>query len=432
MKSIIKHHQQINRAPKSIKSKTNPFNRIIRNQSNLPSLSHQNQNQNESLLNLINHRISASGPISVSTYMNLCLNHPTLGYYSKPNDNRENLSDPFGKSGDFITSPEISQIFGELIGVWFLSRWIDFGSPESIRIIELGPGRGTLISDILRTFESIKSCNPKIKEIHLVENSPFMRKIQEEKLSKELSDGNTRLYWYDRIEEIQESSDHWTMIIAHEFFDALPIHVFQKTDKGFREILVDIDDDNKSAAPIGLIKSIKPIRFVLASKPTIGSQTLIKEKDYQEFSTGSKIEISPLSLSVAFHLSKLLKLGNGSGLIVDYGDDHHFGDSLRGFYKHRIVDPLHQPGLTDLTANVNFSKLKEIMNPFCKSYGPISQRDFLLKMGIEIRKQKLKNIDQSVDRLISPLGMGNQYKFLGIESFRKDQKDHQQEVYPFA
>ncbi|KAH9812427.1 S-adenosyl-L-methionine-dependent methyltransferase [Melampsora americana] len=364
--------------------------------------------------------------------MNLCLNHPSLGYYSKPNTNRTESSDPFGKSGDFITSPEISQIFGELIGVWFLSRWMDFGSPESIRIIELGPGRGTLISDILRTFKSIKSCNPEIKEIHLVENSPFLRKIQEEKLSTDLSDGNTKLYWYDRVEEIEESSDHWTMIIAHEFFDALPIHVFQKTEKGFREILVDIDDEHRSTAPIGLIKSIKPIRFVLASKPTVGSQTLIQEKDYGKFSIGSKIEISPLSLSVAFHLSKLLKLGNGSGLIVDYGDDHHFADSLRGFHKHQIVDPLHKPGLTDLTANVNFSKIKEMMNPFCKTYGPISQREFLLKMGIEIRKQKLKKIESSVARLISPIGMGHQYKFLGIESFRKDQEDCQTEVYPFS
>lgn len=154
--------------------------------------------QPTTLLKIINQQILASGPISVPVWMKLCLHHPTLGYYSRTD--RSNQADPFGKQGDFITSPEISQVFGELIAIWFISRWQAAGCPTRARIIELGPGRGTLMSDMIRTFKSIKAFKDVDFSIYLIENSPFMRQLQNQKLAS--FDGfKVKTSWFDRIDQ---------------------------------------------------------------------------------------------------------------------------------------------------------------------------------------------------------------------------------------
>ncbi|KAG0146343.1 hypothetical protein CROQUDRAFT_44518 [Cronartium quercuum f. sp. fusiforme G11] len=364
--------------------------------------------------------------------MDLCLNHPQLGYYSRVD--RSGEADPFGTSGDFITSPEVSQIFGELLGVWFLSRWQAAGCSQSIRVVELGPGRGTLMADMLRTFKSIKTCPTDVKAIHLVENSPFMRKLQRAQLSSIVSE--SQIHWHDRIDEVPKNAQEWTAIVAHEFFDALPVHIFQKTDKGFREVLVDVENSGTQILTPHHAPRTRPLRFVLSPAPTLASQTLIST-EHQKLQTGSRIELSPMSPHIATQLTQLLQVQHpsdpgGAGLIVDYGDSHHFGDSLRGFHQHQIVDPLTKPGLTDITTNVDFASLQKAIQPFASTYGPITQREFLLRMGIEVRASRLgqtSEVASACDRLISPLGMGNQYKVLGIETSRLSQL--QTEVYPF-
>ncbi|KAH9463764.1 hypothetical protein Pst134EA_015848 [Puccinia striiformis f. sp. tritici] len=383
--------------------------------------------QPNNLLKIINQQILASGPISVPIWMKLCLHHPTLGYYSRTD--RSNKADPFGKHGDFITSPEISQVFGELIAIWLISRWQAVGCPERARIIELGPGRGTLMADIVRTFKSIKAFNNVDFSIHFIENSPFMRDLQEQKLSP-FNDLNGKVCWSDRIEEVGKVDDQWTMVIGHEFFDALPVHIFQKTPMGFREVMIDIN--NADMSPTN-----KSLRFALAPGPTLASKMLISD-EHQKLPVGAKLEISPSADQIAGQISQLLESdAGGTGLIVDYGADHHFAHSLRGFYQHQIVDPLSRPGLTDITANVDFASLKRAMNPNVQTYGPITQRQFLLSMGIEVRTKRLNQSSSSTEdssqRLISPLGMGEQYKFLGFENLpgHLSSIEAPREVYPF-
>ncbi|KAH9463746.1 hypothetical protein MJO28_008107 [Puccinia striiformis f. sp. tritici] len=383
--------------------------------------------QPTNLLEIINQQILASGPNSVPIWMKLCLHHPTLGYYSRTD--RSNKADPFGKQGDFITSPEISQVFGELIAIWLISRWQAAGCPERARIIELGPGRGTLMADIVRTFKSIKAFNDVDFSIHFIENSQFMRDLQEQKLSP-FNDLNGKVCWFDRIEQVGKVDDQWTMVIGHEFFDALPVHIFQKTPMGFREVMIDINNADMSPTD-------KSLRFALSPGPTLASKMLISD-EHQKLPVGAKLEISPSADQIAGQISQLLKSdAGGTGLIVDYGADHHFAHSLRGFYQHQIVDPLSRPGLTDITANVDFASLKRAMYPNIQTYGPITQRQFLLSMGIEVRTKRLNQSSSSTEdssqRLISPLGMGEQYKFLGFENSpgHLSSTEAPREVYPF-
>lgn len=226
--------------------------------------------------------------------------------------------------------------------------------------------------------------------------------------------------------------DQWTMVIAHEFFDALPVHIFQKTPMGFREVMVDINNADMSPAE-------KSLRFALSPGPTLASQMLISDQ-HQKLTPGSKLEISPSANQIAAEVSQLLKSdAGGTGLIIDYGDDHHFAHSLRGFYQHQIVDPLSQPGLTDITANVDFASLKQAMSPAVQTHGPITQRQFLLSMGIEVRTTRLNQssssslTEESSQRLISPFGMGEQYKVLGFENPPRHLSSAQapKEIYPF-
>ncbi|SCZ98458.1 BZ3500_MvSof-1268-A1-R1_Chr7-1g09152 [Microbotryum saponariae] len=417
------------------------------------------------LLTVLQETIKTHGPLPVSRYMTLCLSHPTLGYYTTRN--------VFGSSGDFITSPEISQVFGELLAIWFVTQWAAQGAPSNVRIVELGPGKGTLLADVLRTFKALPQASARpVTSIHLVESSAALRKVQKEKLvNSGFADVETR--WWDNAVEIPPSEDEFTIVIAHEFFDALPIHIFENTPKGWREVLVDVADSKKAVVPN---VPVEPLRLVLAPGPTpastlytrlstvidnpalsastssalsfdttlpptgatspstaqapqnviepISSPTLAR---FARLPIGSRIEISPASWEVAQSVGKLFSPSSSpkgaAGLVIDYGDAKAFGRSWRGFRKHAVVDPLTKPGHTDLTANVDFAYLNEALAEDASTHGPLSQRTFLRSLGLDARISSLlrhapmerqKEIASAAQRLIDKAGMGTQYKVMAI------------------
>ncbi|GAA5893119.1 class I SAM-dependent methyltransferase [Sporobolomyces salmoneus] len=441
------------------------------------------------LLTVLEETIKTHGPLPVPRFMALCLNHPTLGYYT--------TRTVFGKEGDFITSPEISQVFGELLGIWYVTQWLQQGAPKKVRVVELGPGRGTLLADVLRTFKSLPAhSSPPVTSIHLVEQSEALQGVQKEALRKS-GFGETPVYWHRNVEEVPKGEDEFTVAIAHEFFDALPIHIFENTEKGWREVLVDIADPKSSV----LVSSEKkePLRLVLSPTQTPASalysslaQALLRESPIAQSPTlhsaapspqtpllnvdttlppppspslsstaqgrpgvknltaerfarlpiGSRIEISPSSYEIARGFANLVE-GGGAGLIIDYGDSKAFGRSWRGFRKHQVVDPLTEPGHTDLTANVDFSYLAEALSEFATPHGPLPQSAFLTSLGLAPRlaalmknatsEERKKEIDSSGKRLIDGLGMGGQYKVMGITPKQHSEKGKgaKEECYPF-
>ncbi|QRV75349.1 SAM-dependent methyltransferase [Ceratobasidium sp. AG-Ba] len=276
--------------------------------------------------------------------------------------------DPIGAKGDFVTSPEISQIFGELVGIWLVSQWLEYGNHRPIRLVELGPGRGTLMDDILRTFNSIAQTKERIQAVHLVETSARLRDEQRTKLSPRI--GAESLYWHDRIEDVKPSTDQFTMVIAHEFFDAIPIHIIEKTAQGFQEVLVDIDRTAQTltttSASVDSSNRHRPanFRYVLSGNMAPLARTLGQSSPrFANLPIGSRIEVSPASWAIARTLGKLItENGGGAGLVMDYGDDKAFGSSFRAFHRHKVVDVFHQPGMCDLTANVDFAYLREAIS----------------------------------------------------------------------
>lgn len=201
------------------------------------------QHVSNTLAKNLHQRIKATGPLTVAEYMKQVLTHPGVGYYMH--------RDVFGEQGDFITSPEISQMFGEMLGVWMLNEWQKFGSPTPLQFVEMGPGRGTLIADILKVFGHFDKLNT--ASLHLVECSPALSEIQARKLcttysnisdSKIYRDGKHKsgllVKWYQNLADVPKG---FSIYLAHEFFDALPIHKFHKTNHGFREVLIDIDEE---------------------------------------------------------------------------------------------------------------------------------------------------------------------------------------------
>ncbi|XP_046847601.1 protein arginine methyltransferase NDUFAF7, mitochondrial-like isoform X2 [Xenia sp. Carnegie-2017] len=327
--------------------------------------------------------------------------------------------DIFGENGDFTTSPEISQMFGELIGVWFYERWINYGSPEKLKFVELGPGRGTLVSDILRVFKKLGNIC-KALSLHLVEISPAMRDMQRSLLCNRVSieddpqsistrtEQGVPITWHHVVQDIPKG---FSFYLANEFFDALPIHQFKLTKYGWREILVGIDKD---------MDGQDRLKFFLAPNPT-PAMVFIPEDAPADF-----LEVRPQANVIAEHMAQNMQNYGGCSLLVDYGDYSFQRNTLRAFKKHQLTDPLKDIGNADLTSNVNFSHLQKVfMNYGVSTFGPVTQRHFLKEMGIDVRKQVLLkkatseqtiNINTSYQMLTDDREMGNCFKFFAAIS----------------
>ncbi|XP_005360832.1 protein arginine methyltransferase NDUFAF7, mitochondrial isoform X1 [Microtus ochrogaster] len=365
------------------------------------------------MLRHLMYKIKSTGPITVAEYMKEVLTNPAKGYYVH--------HDMLGEKGDFITSPEISQIFGELLGVWFVSEWISSGKSTAFQLVELGPGRGTLTGDILRVFSQLgsvlKNCDI---SVHLVEVSPKLSEIQaltltEEKLPLE-RDADSLVYmkgvsksgipvsWYRDLKDVPKG---YSFYLAHEFFDVLPVHKFQKTPQGWREVLVDIDPQVSDK-----------LRFVLAPCAT-PAEAFIQHDERRDH-----VEVCPDAGVIIQELAQRIGLTGGAALIADYGHDGTKTDTFRGFCGHRLHDVLIAPGTADLTADVDFSFLRRMAQGKVASLGPVEQRTFLKNMGIDVRlKVLLDKADEAsvkqqllrgYDMLMNPQKMGERFNFFAL------------------
>lgn len=312
--------------------------------------------------------------MTIADYMRRVLTNPSGGYYMH--------RDMLGKDGDFVTSPELSQVFGELVAVWLLMEWQKLGSPQPTQLIELGPGRGTLVQDILKVMAHFRV--PDLS-VHLVEISPHLASVQANLLCYRYQDnkddgllhykhGETvsgiPIYWYNRIEDVPLE---FSLMVAHEFFDALPIHKLQRVDGNWREILVDIAEEETK------------FRFVVARNETPISKIITGQK-----MDADHLEYSPEQERLCQQIAQRLESHGGCGLIMDYGNNVNNGDSFRAFRKHQLHDPLVDPGTADLTADVDFYQLKRFLEQSgddqkCITFGPITQSHFLKQMGGDTR-----------------------------------------------
>eukprot|EP00118_Oscarella_pearsei_P008276 m.41836 g.41836 ORF g.41836 m.41836 type:complete len:389 (+) comp33272_c0_seq1:3-1169(+) len=339
--------------------------------------------------------IQARGPISVADYMRIVLTSSSSGYYM----NR----DVFGAKGDFTTSPEISQLFGEMLGIWCVHLWQQNDEPSEFRLVELGPGRGTLASDI----SHLSAQFPKFKnalKIDFVEISPKMKEMQQKLLKK----SDIPFRWFESLDLVPRESS-FNVFIAHEFFDALPVYQFIKTPNGFREIFVDIEPDKESA-----------LRMVKAPAPTPALQFLEGRKIP---SAVEAVEICPSAALIIQEICSRLSSNSGTAVIFDYGEDRPSGLTLRGFKNHSLHDVLSEPGSADLTADVDFSYIRESVGGSAQCFGPITQADFLTKMGIGVRLEKLlqgATPDQAKDlisghkMLVDDKKMGRRFKAMAL------------------
>ena len=342
----------------------------------------------------IHRRIRAAGPMPVSQFMAICLTHPKHGYYSG--------NDPLGEAGDFTTSPEISQMFGELIGLWAATIWRAIGEPATINLVELGPGRGTMMADIMRAVKLLPEFEQAIS-IHLVETSPTLRERQRQKLV-EYSD---RLFWHSALRDAPTAP---AIYLANEFFDALPVSQAIRQADGWYERTIEIDDREQ-------------LKFGLASTPLPMFEQTIPRR-VRDAPVGSIFEWRPL-LS-AMELGRRLNSG-GAALVIDYG--HHqsaVGDTFQAVRGHRFDNPLAAPGLADLSAHVDFEALASAAANFGTIvHGPVDQGSFLMALGNRAARsqsekkhhpEKAASIDIALERLTAPnkTGMGAMFKVLGL------------------
>ncbi|BFZ65175.1 hypothetical protein YB2330_006338 [Saitoella coloradoensis] len=394
--------------------------------------------------------IKSTGPMTVATYMRQCLTNPEGGYYTTS-------PTPFGSQGDFVTSPEISQMFGELVGIWILSEWMNQGMKSECAIMEFGPGKGTLMDDALRALSKFKNFMGAVRSVHLVEASPALREVQREKLCgstpMETVDGaawsckskyGPTIYWHEDIKELPEALPS-PFIIAHEFFDALPIHSFERTKQGWREFLVDTIAVR--ASPIAppselphnpmLISSTKakdadPVfHLTLSPKQTPHSTTLPHlSTRTSSLPDSSRVEISPDTLSIVHQLALRTAAQGGAQLIVDYGPAETVPvDTLRGIRAHKIVSPWVDPGKADLSADVDFGAIKHAAKEASgelEVHGPVEQGDWLHALGIGARAQALwsaqrdeagkKRVTSAYERLTGKglKSMGKIYKVMAV------------------
>ena len=338
------------------------------------------------LARLLVQRIAATGPISIAEYMTDCLLHPDHGYYT--------TRDPFGAAGDFTTAPEISQMFGELIGLALAQAWIDQGRPARFTLAELGPGRGTCMADALRATRAVPGFLD-AAQVHLVEASPTLRARQRETLK------DTHVTWLDAADDLPDLP---LFLVANEFFDALPIRQFVREGDLWRER--QIGQENGT-----LCFGLGPA----SAMPTLGHRLAdTNPGDLIEFCSAAQPIVAAVAARNAAH--------GGAALIIDYGDWRSLGDTFQALESHDIADPLANPGLADLTAHVDFAALAEAAKGV--SHTRLTpQGVFLERLGLTQRAQALahslkgKALDAHVAahrRLTHPQEMGSLFKVLGL------------------
>ncbi|KAL1880484.1 hypothetical protein VTK73DRAFT_5871 [Phialemonium thermophilum] len=437
--------------------------------------------------------ISATGPIPLASYMRMCLTADLGGYYTGA---IEKDRDQFGLKGDFVTSPEISQVFGELIGIWFVAEWLAQGrQKQGVELIEIGPGRGTLMDDMLRTIRHFKDMAQAIDAIYMVEASPELRMTQKTLLCGEdapmteskvgyhsiCKSTSLPIVWTETIKSIPLGPTKMPLIVAHEFFDALPIHVFQCVDEApsqnaraastdrsspssrtnhstlqWREMLVSptppgsTHDSLRTPSSQSRLTPPPDFQLTLSKAPTRHSLYLPESSPrYRNILTkvglGALIEICPDAALYASDIA--VRIGgsaanpkprpSGAALILDYGpgDGSVPTNSLRGIRRHQRVSPFSEPGLTDLSADVDFAAIAEAAlraSDGVEVHGPVEQAAFLEAMGIRERasalaktaaasggadgEKKMADIHKAWKRLVDrgPGGMGKVYKALAI------------------
>ena len=341
-----------------------------------------------SLEDLILARIRQDGPISVASYMSDCLLHPEYGYYTTRH--------PFGRSGDFITAPEISQMFGELIGLSLAQSWLDQGQPKRFTLAEPGPGRGTLMADLLRATRKVPGFHDAAR-VTLIEASTALRELQASTLE------NYDPAWIDRFDDLP---DQPLFLIANEFFDALPIRQFIRDGDEWGERQVGLHDEK--------------LAFGL-TEPTPFPALSHRLKDTKP---GDLVETSPQTGPIITTIAERIAAFGGAAVIVDYGDWRSLGDTLQAVKGHKSVDPLSTPGLADLTAHVDFEPVATAARAAGCSHTRLTpQGVFLERLGItertktlatSVEKEALETLVNAHRRLTHPEEMGNLFKTLGL------------------
>lgn len=342
------------------------------------------------LLDLIKDQIRALGPMTLADYMALALSHPTLGYYMR--------KDPLGTQGDFTTAPEISQIFGELIGLWLAQQWRTMGSPPAA-LVELGPGRGTLMADMLRATQSISGFHDAVS-VHLVETSPALRQKQWHALAGK----HPSIEWHPAFSDMPEGP---MLLVANEFFDALPIRQFTRSGSTWQERFVALDEHDHLQFVWRPANPPPSVRLHLAARDKI-------------------CEYSPAVEHTGRQIASHIDMYGGAALLIDYGyaGGARYGDTLQAVRSHRYHDVLAEPGTADITAHVNFDLLRQTASlANLAVHGPVQQGLFLSKLGAHLRAARLcqsaggdqkRTIIAGLDRLISLDQMGDLFKVMAI------------------
>ena len=411
----------------------------------------------------------AKGPMSIKEFMTSALTHPAHGYYMRP-------TEVFGRRGDFITSPEVSQVFGELVGIWCVASWQRLGEPSRIRLVEAGPGRGTLMADVLRATAAFPAFADALT-LDLIEVSDHLRSVQRETLAAAAAAaGRTPppMNWHASLESVDATDGVPELVLAHEFLDALPVHQLVHTPRGWRERMVDLREFSDEAAtpaadgggsgggsarggdalPVAdadatrnLEADERALGFVLAANPTPASLLFgprLSERQGAPLVAGGggdgdgdrleraevlgAVEVSPGAISFVQQVSERIARVRGAALLIDYGTDEVPADSLRGIHDHTPVHPLHKPGFVDLSVDVDFGALRDVARDAAGATlrcPPLAtQRDFLAAMGLEPRinallratddREARRQLVESAGRLVASPGMGTAYKVFAL------------------
>ncbi len=335
-------------------------------------------------------RIAATGPMTLADYMAECLFHPAHGYYA--------TRDPLGQAGDFTTAPEITQMFGELVGLALAQAWADQGAPSAIALAELGPGRGTLMADLLRATRAVPGFRA-AAALHLVEASPALRAAQAERLSQAAP------AWHETVDALPR--DRPLFLVANEFLDALPVRQFRRDDGGWREVMVTQEDGR-------LARALSPPAPVAALAHRL-----------KDTAPGQIVEQAPALPGIVGAMAERVAAQGGLALIVDYGDWRSRGDTFQAVAGHAPADPFAAPGAADLTAHVDFEAVARAARAAgAEAWGPEPQGAWLARLGLAERAAALARAlpdaaarhahDAAYRRLTDPAEMGTVFKAMAL------------------